>query len=145
MKRMLTTAIAICLICLLITGCGDAAATESRDDIDVDFTILSSTIATAKFNDIFTDSSEYLGQTIRVSGAYFYIYLAQTDKVYHFVTVVDGDACCRMGFEFRLPGITEFPDDYPDAETIIEVIGVLSIYEELDSPFLYLAVEELNT
>ncbi|MCL2392413.1 MAG: hypothetical protein FWC66_07380 [Oscillospiraceae bacterium] len=129
-------------------GEADAGMADDRPDevveivaVDVDMAAMSSTMAQAKFFSIFTNPMEYLGQTIRASGPYFSFYFDELQN--HFVMIVPGDACCRLGFEFRLPDTYVYPDDFPAQYTPIEITGVLSRYEAHEQGFIYLAVDEI--
>jgi len=113
-------------------------------DVDVDLTGMSATLAQAEFQRIVINYDRYMGMTIKASGAYFNLYLYNSDSYHHFVTVVAGDECCRMAFEFILSGDSVFPDDYPAGDTRIEVIGVLNSYEERGRTYLYLSADEVT-
>jgi len=126
------------------SGNSSNANAGARADVDVDLTALSSTIAQAEYNNISRKPTDYIGKTIRVSGAYFSLYLAETDQRYHIVTIVYGDECCRQGFEFRLSDEYTYPDDYPAENEVIEVVGVLDLYESNGLRYLYLAVGEIT-
>lgn len=116
----------------------------ARADVDVDFSVFSSTIAQAEYNNIARKPSEYTGKKIRVIGSYYSLYLEQTGQHYHFVTIVYGDECCRQGFEIRLSGDRSSPSDYPAQNAIIEVIGTVDHYEELGLNFFFLATDEIT-
>jgi len=130
---------------LLVPGCsGEETYPASDQGVDVDFSALNSIMAQAALNNIARHSADYIGKTIKVRGAYYSIFPEQTGQHYHYVTIVDGDACCRQGFEFRFTDDKTYPDDYPDENEVIEVIGVLGRYEEFGSAYLYLAVDEIT-
>jgi len=118
----------------------------ARQDVhvDVDLTALSSTMAQAEFINILTNPSDYLGKTIRVRGPYFNINFQEFGEVFHFVMVIEGDECCRMGFEFILSGDYAYPDDFPSQYARIEITGVLSVIEHGEQNFLYLATDEIT-
>lgn len=111
--------------------------------VDVDLSALSSTMAQAKFINIMQNSDDYLGRTIRVQGPYFSMPFPQTDEHLHFVMVIEGDECCRMGFEFMVSGDTVYPYDYPAQYAMIEIVGIISMLEEFGQYFLYIATDEI--
>ena len=162
--------IIVCLILLCVTGCSDAEETsgveetndvmevsdsedesdveeargvEDARDIDIDLSELSRIMVQAEFQNILTNSADNIGKTIRVNGLYYSLFWEQADRHLHYVMIVDGDECCRMGFEFMLVGDSVFPDDYPAQYTLIEVTGIFSRYNELGATYLYLAVDEI--
>ena len=171
MKYKPVPLIIVCLILLCVTGCSDAEETsdveeasdvmvvsdaeEASDaeeesgvevarDIDIDLSELSRIMVQAEFQNIHTNWEENMGKTIRVNGLYYSLFWEQTGLHYHYVMVAEGDGCCpRTGFEFKLVGDTVSTDDYPAQDTMIEVTGIISRYEELGVTYLYLAVDEI--
>ena len=158
MKKIL---LIVCL--LMLVGCAettdngnlvdaDTGASVDADigaavdaDIDVDLTVLSRTMLPAEFNNIIMNSRDYLGKTIKVSGSYYTLYFEPTNRQIHYITIVDGDACCRQGFEFELGDGYAYPADYPRENAMIEVIGVFSRYRELDTTYYYLEVDHISS
>ena len=134
----------ISLLLLTAAGCsGNGADTETKN-VDIDFTKLSETVAAAEFGNIMAQPTDYLGQTVKVSGQFFSQVVAEFDRYFHYVTVVQGDACCPPnGFEIQLTGDNITDDDYPKQQSMIEVTGVLSKYEEQGWQILYLAIDEI--
>lgn len=50
---------------------------------------------------------------------------------YYFACIIqDATACCAQGIEFVLTDDYIYPDDYPEADTEICVVGVFDTYEE---------------
>jgi len=158
MRRVLIAATALCMVFLLASGCADAAGTDDDNasanananananvNVDVDFTRLSRIMAEAEFRNVLQNSADYIGKTVRASGEYFSLFINESDRYHHFVTIVDGDAVCcpPEGFEIKLTGDDVSLDDYPEQNTMIEVTGVLGRFEELGQRFLYLAVDEI--
>jgi len=147
MKKILIVVLILCLGILLLAGCSnDDGMTDNRAngiDIDIDMAAMSTTMAQATFHNIIEQPTDFLGYVIRASGPYFSFYWDQAGIYNHFVMIVFGDECCRMGFEFRLPDHYVYPDDFPPQLTPIEVTGLLSRYELQGSGFIYLAVDEL--
>ena len=111
--------------------------------VDVDLTVLSSTMIYAEVYNIMTNPNNYVGKTIKMSGPYYASYYDETGLYYHYVVVEDAAACCMQGFEFIWSGDRAYPDDYPKDKAMIEVIGVFGSYEELSSTYYYLAVDDI--
>ena len=111
--------------------------------IDVDLTILSSTMISAEIAHIKANPDEYLGKTIKVSGLYSASYYPPTDQYYQLVTFEDANACCQQVFEFTWNGDHTYPDDYPSENTRIEMTGVFGKYEELGRTYYFLSVDDI--
>ena len=145
MKRCFIILVAIFILGISVISCSDKnEGLSERDDIDIDFALLSATIREAEYYKIMEDADTYIGSLIRAVGTYFPLYFSQNGKTYHYVIIVPGDDCCQIGFEFKLPGDNINPDDYPAARTKIEVIGTLSRYDERGTSYIYIAAEEVN-
>ena len=157
MRKTMTVLIAQCLILALIAGCADkgGSSSESNDpnpqaasvvsgSVDVDLTTLSSTVVYAEVYNMLTRPEGYMGKTIKLNGPYASSYYAETDLNYHYVIIEDAAACCQNGLEFIWNGEHRFPDDYPEEESRIEVIGVFGSYEELGRTYYYLSVDNLS-
>ena len=133
----------------MAAGCSNEAssapvgiATEA-EGIDVDLTMLSSTIAYAKVNSIMEKPDEYLGQTIKIRGPFDAFYYERTGVYYSYVLIEDIAACCMQRMEFIVNGQHTYPDDFPEKETMIELVGVFGSYDELSNTYYYLAVDEI--
>ena len=108
----------------------------SADGVDVDLTVLSSTMVYSEvYNMLYYDPESYYGKTIKMTGV-FSIYqmvvdgLAQPDPVAYGCIIADATACCAQGMEFVLEGDFTYPDDYPELGAEITVIGEFQPYEE---------------
>ena len=108
----------------------------SADGVDVDLTVLSSTMVYSEvYNMLYNDPAHYLGKTVKARGT-FSIYqlvtdgVLQPDPVSYACIISDAAACCAEGMEFVLEGDLTYPDDYPELGTEITVIGEFQSYEE---------------
>ena len=108
----------------------------SADGVDVDLTVLSSTMVYSEvYNMLYNDPAHYLGKTVKVRGK-FSIYqlvtngVLQPDPVSYACIISDAAACCAEGMEFVLEGDYTYPDDYPELGAEITVIGEFQSYEE---------------
>lgn len=122
----------------------DTSAGEKNGSVDIDMTVMSTTMMYSELYLILIDPDSYVGQTIKIKGQYFTSFYKDTNKYYHYVVVSDATACCTQGIEFIWNGDHTYPDDYPKNETMIEVQGVLDIYYEDDYEYCYLAVDEIK-
>ena len=108
----------------------------SADGVDVDLTVLSSTMVYSEvYNMLYNDPAHYLGKTVKARGG-FSIYqlvtdgVLQPDPVSYACIISDATACCAEGMEFVLKDDLAYPDDYPELGTEITVIGEFQSYEE---------------
>ena len=105
------------------------------DGIDVDLTVLSSTMVYSEVYNMMTVPEEYLGRTVKMQGL-FAIYCDEaTGNLYFACLVQDATACCAQGIEFILSDGRVYPDDYPEAGEEICVVGVFDTYQE--GPYTY--------
>ena len=151
MKKSLSILLTLCLICVSAVGCSDSDRGTPRTEspapevnIDVDLSRLSDTIAFAELNNMLENPDEHLGKIVKVRGVYFPSFFDETAHYYHFVVVGDAAACCQAGLEFIWNGDHMYPEDYPQAEANIEIIGVFGMYEELGVSYKYLAVDDIT-
>jgi len=143
MKKLLIIFCFLFTLSIFAISCSGDRLSD-RDDLDVDFAGLSATIAEALFHNVNGNPDEYMGQTIRAVGTYKPFFYPQNRSLYHYVIVVQGDECCQLFFEFKIPGDNMDLDNFPKEGVRIEVIGVLSRYVDGGASFVYLADSELN-
>jgi uncharacterized membrane protein YcgQ (UPF0703/DUF1980 family) len=107
----------------------------------------------AQTNDIYLNSEDYLGKTIRLEGL-FKTEQYEGDDPYCFV-IRYGPGCCgydgTAGFEVAwTPRTTDDPDAnvlvprYPQEDDWVEAVGTLSSYEEDGYPYIYLQLASLT-
>ena len=133
---------------LFYTGCANKQKPENRgyasvtkNNIDVDLTVLSSTMVFAEVSNIMTKPANYLGKTIKINGLFYSSYYDVNDTMYYFVVVTDATSCCPQGIEFVWS--RKNPEDYPDQSTKIELTGTFSSYNEHGETYYHLLVEDL--
>jgi len=95
----------------------------------------------AQINDVYLNADDYFGKTIKLEGMFKQDEV--DSKTYSFV-IRYGPGCCgydgNAGFEIAWS--TEKP--YPEADSWVEVVGVLKSYEEDQLKYLYLDLISLN-
>ncbi len=126
-----------------------AEPAQSADDIDVDLTALSATMAYSEVYNILYSPDDYLGKVIKMHGR-FSIYQAVDengalipDRIYFTCVMADAAACCAQGLEFVLTGEKLYPDDYPELGSEITVRGTFSLYEMDGFQYYRLAEAEM--
>ena len=108
----------------------------SADGVDVDLTVLSSTMVYSEvYNMLYNDPAHYFGKTVKAKGTFSLYQLVtdgvlQPDPVAYACIIADATACCAEGMEFVLEGDYTYSDDYPELGAEITVIGEFQSYEE---------------
>lgn len=141
MKKTLSILLALC-ICLLplYTGC----ANESPVSVDLDLSVMSSTIVYAQMYNIQFDPGQYLGKVIRLRGLYSYYREPSTGVSYYACVVPDATACCMQGMEFVPAVEPEDPDHFLEDSADITVTGRLEIYVDEGISYLHLVEAEVE-
>ncbi len=103
---------------------------SSEDGIDVDLTVLSSTMVYSEVYNIMVSPDEYIGKTVKMDGLFSYFHDETTNNEYFACIIQDATACCAQGIEFVLAGDYKYPEDYPELNSEICVVGVFDTYEE---------------
>lgn len=132
--------LAALLICLF-TGC--IASKTQSSSIDIDLTKMSSTMVYAEVFNMMWNGDKYVGKTVKVQGQYVAYYDEEADEYYHAVIITDALACCEQGLEFELSGDYQYPDDYPEENAAIEIVGVIDIGYYGEYPFIYIRTDEI--
>ena len=107
--------------------------------VDIDFTTLGGDDFENMFSEMtFMKPEEFIGQTIRLIGPYASMQSSGGDI--HFVLVDDEEGCCQRFVEFEW-GDGNASGEYPEDNTIIDIVGVLRIVhdEEWDISYPVLA------
>ena len=110
----------------------DAELPEDDDTVDIDLTVLSSTLVYSEVYRMMMSPEDFIGKKIKMSGQYVVIFDEGTGKYYHACIISDATACCSQGIEFELTNSYTYPDDYPEEGADICVIGTFDTYEEDD-------------
>lgn len=109
----------------------------SADGVDVDLTVLSSTMVYSEvYNMLYFYPEDYYGKNVKMTGQ-FNVYqwvdesgIVADMPVAYACIISDATACCAEGVEFVLEGDYTYTDDYPELGTEITVIGEFQSYEE---------------
>ncbi len=104
-------------------------AQSIAEGIDVDLTVLSSTMVYSQVYDMLSYPESYIGDIVKMEGQFSYNIDPATNKAYYACIIADAAACCQSGFEFTWEAF-ENPDNLPKDLANIEVIGSLRTYEE---------------
>ena len=108
---------------------------EEKDGVDVDLTLLSSTMVYSEVYDMMYYPEKYVGKTVKMNGMYSVFHDEIADKYYHGCIIMDATACCAQGIEFELTDDYVYPDDYPKEGETICVAGTFDTYSEGESTY----------
>ena len=113
--------------------------------VDVDLTTLSSTMVYAEVFNMMMSPDDYIGKTIRMTGIFSVCQDPKTKQVYCGVIVEDATACCAQGFDLVMPEERSYPQDYPDPESEITVVGTLQADRTLEEHgIIFLRLEDVT-
>ena len=131
---------------LSLAACGDASApAQPQTDlsqpaqagtalgIDIDLTILSSTMVYSEVYNMMMTPENYIGKVVRMNGLCSTFESVAVDgqeaRVYYTCIIFDATACCSQGIEFVLAG-NAGAEAYPPVDTEITVTGTFQTYNE---------------
>lgn len=141
-KNILKIIILVGIGVYMITGCTNEqtnkmSVNKITEDIngvggiDYDLTSMSSEMVYALIYQMMVSPDDYVGKKIKISGTYYAAQDKAKPQYYHYVIIKDATACCAQGLQFVWEdGAHIYPDDYPDDEEEVEVIGVFETYIE---------------
>ena len=113
--------------------------------VDVDLTTLSSTMVYAEVFNMMMSPDDYIGKTIRMTGIFTVYQDPETNQVYCGVIVEYATACCAQGFDLVMPEDLSYPQDYPDPESEITVVGTLQADRTLEEHgIIFLRLEDVT-
>ena len=110
----------------------DTASVEGADpSVDIDLTVMNSDMVYATVYQMMVDPDSYAGKKIKMEGTYYSTIYEETGKRYHFVLIKDAMACCQQGLEFIWDDDSHvYPDEYPNDNTEVEVVGTFETYKD---------------
>ncbi len=134
-NKKTTVFLTVLVLCLsmIISSCSGKAPVVG--DVDVDLTLLSSTMVYSEVYNMIYKPDSYLGKMIRMSGTYTSMTDPDTGNVYHACVIADATACCQQGIEFVLAEGYSYPGKEGEE---ITVVGVLEQYTEGQYTYLHL-------
>ena len=108
----------------------DPTPDDDTGTIDVDLTVLSSTMVYSEVYNMMFAPEGYIGKTVKMKGQFATYHDELTGNDYFACIVQDATACCVQGIEFVLTEDYTYPDDYPEIDSEICVAGVFDTYQE---------------
>lgn len=120
-------------------------SSASSGEVEVDLTTMSSTMVYAEVYNMMMYPDEYMGKIVKLRGTFAVYHDDNTGKDYFAAVVSDATACCSQGIEFVWDnGTHKYPDEYPPADTEIEIQGPFGVYEELGKKYAFLTIDDLK-
>lgn len=108
------------------------APEDSANEVDVDLTVLSGTMVYSEVYNMLVSPEKYIGKTVKMKGPFACFHDEAADNYYFACIIQDAAACCAQGIEFTLTDDYVYPDNYPEVNEEICVVGVFDTYQEGD-------------
>jgi hypothetical protein len=127
------------------TGVTDPTADNTAPPIDIDFTLLSPAMKTAKLDVVIESVEDYVGYTMKIRGEYDPFFWEVTGETHHFI-LIDCPTGCPKYLEFVMNEKRVYPDDFPLLGTMIEFVGSFGVYhvDEVDFPIPFFAIDDFD-
>lgn len=101
----------------------EAAGILSGDKIDIDLSVMSSTMVYSQVFNMVIMPEEFEGKNLKIKGN-FVVYVSNTTgERYYSVIIPDATACCQQGIEFIWVGDHPYPESFPEIGQEITVTG----------------------
>ena len=102
------------------------ATLSTTEGIDIDLTAISSTMVYSEVYNMMMTPDDYIGKTVKMSGAYATYHDDATGNDYYACIMQDATACCSQGNEFVLAD-----GNYPESnDQTLSVVGTFDTYDE---------------
>ena len=86
---------------------------------------------------------QYEGKIVRMEGIYYPAYYQKGERYCQYCIIRDASACCAQGMEFIWgDGTHQYPDEYPDENSEIEVEGIFETYKEDGDDSLHVRLKD---
>ncbi len=102
----------------------------AQSDVDIDLTLLSSTMVYTQVYDMVVYPEKYIGKKVRMAGPFLTSLDESTGNRYYLCLIMDATACCSQGLEFLVDEDLKYPEDYPEEGYDIVVSGEFDTYRE---------------
>ena len=113
-----------------------SSSRERYPTVEIDLTEMNSTMVYSEVYNMVTSPDEYLGKVVRMRGA-FRVFEAKT-RNYYACLIADATACCAQGIEFVPADKRTYPNDFPEVDQEVTVVGVFDKYYEGEKMFCQL-------
>ena len=106
------------------------AAAGVTEGIDIDLTVLSSTMRYSQVYNMVTEPDSFKGKIVKMEGQFGEFTDDSTGNQYFACLIADVAACCSQGIDFVPESDMKYPDDFPELGDDIVVTGVFDTYTE---------------
>ena len=120
----------------------EETATVSEELVDIDLTLMSSTMVYSEVFNMVSEPDKYVGKTIRMRGQFSDYYDETNKKYYAGCIIADATACCAQGIEFVLKDDPNYEDERLIAGNEITVVGTFDYY--IEGRFLYTVLNDAH-
>lgn len=104
----------------------EAVVIPSSEGVDVDLTMLSSTMVYSEVYNMMYTPEDYIGKVVKMNGQYSYYNDEVSGMEYYACIIQDATACCAQGIEF----VPDNPEACPEEGREVTVVGVFDTYME---------------
>ena len=108
---------------------------------DSDVVEISEKLFIAQTNDIYINTEDYLGKTIKYEGIFKSYYWEEADTTYYYV-IRYGPGCC--GYDGEAGFAVAWDGQWPGEDDWCEAVGILEAYEENGFQYLRLSLTSLT-
>ncbi len=105
---------------------GESVVIPSSEGVDVDLTMLSSTMVYSEVYNMMYTPEDYIGKVVKMNGQYSYYNDEASGMEYYACIIQDATACCAQGIEF----VPDNPEACPEEGGEVTVVGVFDTYME---------------
>ena len=152
-RKHLISVLLIVVVLVSLSACGSSGTAESSAapvdvssgadtaPVDLDLTVLSSTMVYSEVYNIMMSPDEYIGKTIRMDGQCLSAYYEPTDMTYYSIVIQDATVCCAQGIEYVLSDGQSYPAD----DTEATVVGRFESYDEEGTTWYHLVDAVVET
>lgn len=99
---------------------------STTEGIDIDLTLLSSTMVYSEVYNMMYLPENYVGKTVKMEGTYSFVHDDLSGMDYYACIIQDATACCAQGIEF----VPNNPGACPEEGGNVTVVGVFDTYME---------------
>ena len=118
-------------------GIDQEYVSDPDPSVDYDLTAMSREMVYATVLQMMNVPEDYVGKTVKMSGAYYCTYYDVTQQYYHYVIIRDALACCAQGMEFVWDSGNHDISEYPTEASEVEVKGKFEAYHDPGDPTTY--------
>ena len=110
----------------------EGSISDNKDaiNVDIDLTDLSANMVYATVFDMIYEPGEYTGNTVKMEGAFTFIYDQENERYLFACIISDATECCSQGIEFIPADDYHYPEGFPQMGENITVTGIFEILEE---------------